>query len=371
MSGHRHLDIDRGPTGRAWSDGIVDMTAFPHGSGAEVGAHQVYSLLLGMWTPAIVEAAHDLGLWTALASGTGELDVLAAELAVDREALRSLLRALIALSLVEMDVAQTYRIAEGLAPYLVPGGPWSMAGKMTHDLNVAWAAWRGVAEMIRRPSQGEARTDNKISSADYVQLVPSLNFMAPPAISQLSAWLREHRWRNVAEQRSMLDIGCGSGIYSQLMLSEWPALTSVGLDMPEVASLARAHAQATGVGDRFTTHDGDFWSRIWPSDQDLVLVANILHTRTEAQALRLVHAAARSLAPEGVVVFVDMFDSAGTPQDSRDRFAALFGMSMLATGGGSTYSVECCDSWIRQTGLETLSVIDNPINRTIIAGRAP
>jgi SAM-dependent methyltransferase len=336
-------------------------------------AHKVYEHLIALWMPGIIEAAYDLAVFDELAKGPVDAFALARTLQCDLRGMRILLDALYALGLIERlqdsEDAQLYRLPSELQPCLLPGGMYSLAGKIAYDRRLAWEAWRNFATAVRTGSvdQSGHYQQNQISDSDYEYLVHGINFWAPPCINELCRGLHTLEWVT-HKAVSVLDIGCGTGLYSQLLLQRFHHWTAVGLDCERIAPLARAQSMRMDVANRFTCRVCDFWHDDWGSNHDLLVFANIFHLQHDESARRLLSMASRSLAPSGFICIIDhILDNNRSVQASQDRFALLFAASMLATGGGDAYSLGDYDGWFEQVGLQRICVMDTPMHRLLIA----
>ncbi|WP_433255976.1 methyltransferase family protein [Streptosporangium sp. CA-135522] len=339
-------------------------------------AHRLYEHLIGLWAPGVIEAAHDLGLFTELANGPVSAAEMAKALRTDERATRILLDALhayeIVTTVVPADGVARYAVADRMLPALLPDGVYSLTGKMSYDRVVAWRAWRELADAVRNGSHdttGHDRT-NQISETDYESLARGINFWAPPIVARLHDWLKGSGWDVQAPAR-ILDVGCGSGLYSQLMLRRSENWRATGLDAPRIIKLAEAQAQRLGVADRFSGMVGDFWADEWGGGFDLIFFANIFHLQTAESAAKLAATAAGSLSERGLVCIADhIVDDLGPTGSQQDRFALLFAASMLATGGGDAYRLSQYDRWLDSAGLKRVGLIDAPMHRILIATRA-
>ncbi|HZO76361.1 MAG TPA: class I SAM-dependent methyltransferase [Ktedonobacteraceae bacterium] len=338
-------------------------------------AHKVYEHLIALWVPGIIEAAYDLSVFAELAKGPGDAVSLAHTLQCDIRGMRILLDALYALGLIGRrqgpDDSQLYRLPQELQHCLLPGEMYSLAGKIMYDRRLAWDAWHNFATAVRTGSvdQSGHYRQNQISDSDYEYLVSGINFWAPPCINELCRGLQTLEW-DTRRAASVLDVGCGTGLYSQLLLQHFRHWTAVGLDCERIAPLARAQSIQLNVDSRFTCRVSDFWQDDWGNNYDLMLFANIFHLQHNESAQRLLSIASRSLAPDGLICIVDhILDNERSVHSSQDRFALLFAASMLATGGGDAYSLGDYDRWFEQAGLQRLCVLDTPMHRLLIASR--
>ena len=358
---------------------LIDYGAFiPTGAPEEdtvVAAHELYSTLIGLWAPAIIEAAFELGVYPLLRDEPVTSDHLAAELSLDPAAARILLDGLHACGVLQRglsaDGVPRYRLQDRFAPLLLGTGEYHLLGKMAYDRTVAWPAWRRLAETIRSggAAPGSPPAQNQNSEQDFVSLVSGINFWAPHAVESVRAALRTDLGWDLSRPTSVLDVGCGTGIYSQLLLRKEPAWTAVGFDTPKVADIATAQAARLGVGDRFDCQVVDFEADDWGPRRDLVLLVNVFHLLPPHLASGLAERAARAVRPGGCVCVVDHMhvDAKGEFDEPQDRFAALFAVSMLSTGGGDTHRVSDYEKWFTSAGLRPAALRSTPMHRLLLA----
>ncbi|TYB71027.1 methyltransferase domain-containing protein [Nonomuraea sp. PA05] len=355
---------------------LVDRRLLPDvGAGHETvaAAHHVYEHLIALWAPGAIEAAFDLGVFAALADGPATAEALAGRLEVDQRGMRVLLDALSAYDLIDRGSSAggvRYGLRAGLRECLLPDGLYSLAGKVRYDRMLAWTAWRNLAQAVRGDGSAVPQ-HNQISTTEYESLVRGINFWAPPIVSILAGALRDRGWPAGPAAPAMLDVGCGTGLYSQLLLQQFPELTGVGFDVERIVSIARAQSERMDVGDRFQPLAIDFWQRDWGTGFDLVLFANIFHLQTPDSARELSIRASKALAGGGVVAIIDQIVDDRADADSvQDRFFRLFAASMLATGGGDAYPLSDYDEWLSVAGLRRAALVDTPMHRILLATHA-
>lgn len=359
---------------------LVDVTLLPEGPGEAAiirAAHRWYEHLIALWAPGVIEAAHDLGVFDALAAMPLTSAEVAEAVNADHDATRALLNGLYAYDLVERD-----RNADGEPVYvlpgeardcLLPGGLFSLAGKVGYDRRVAWKSWRYLAEAVqsgaRDPDGSEQR--NQISAGEYETLVNGINFFAPPIVDVLAKALADIGLCQGGRHVRMLDVGCGTGLYSQLLVERFPGLSATGLDTGPIVPLAAAQAERLGVTARFGVTDCDFFTWDWGTGFDLVLFANIFHLQTAETAFALMGKAAAALADGGLVAIADhIIEDKGAGQSTQDRFFRLFAASMLATGGGGSFTTDDYGVWLSRCGLRRVSLLDTPMHRILLAVKA-
>ncbi|MBP2479718.1 SAM-dependent methyltransferase [Crossiella equi] len=361
------------------ADALIDYAAFGSTGAPEedtvVAAHELYSTLIGLWAPAIIEAAAELGVYPLLRDEPVGSDEIAAELALDPAAVRILLDGLHACGMLRRGLTgggvPRYRLEDRFAPLLLGTGEYHLLGKMAYDRTVAWPAWRGLAETIRSGgvAPGALPEKNQNSERDFVSLVSGINFWAPHAIESVRTALRADLGWDLARPTSVLDVGCGTGIYSQLLLRGESTWTATGFDTPKVAEIATAQAARLGVGDRFDCEAVDFLAEDWGPPRDLVLLVNVCHLLPRHLVSELIARAAKAVRPGGCVCVVDHMhlDTKDEFDEPQDRFAALFAVSMLSTGGGDTHRVSDYRHWLTDAGLRPAVLRPTPMHRLLLA----
>jgi hypothetical protein len=368
----------RATAGMSGMRALADATLLPAGDGeARVirEAHRWYEHLISLWAPGVIEAAHDLGVFAILADGALTHAELAGQLGTDPRATRVLLDGLYAYGLLERTWDTTGALVYVLPPEarecLLPDGLYSLAGKIGYDRQLAWNAWRNLADSVRSGARdaGGAEQVNQISESEYEALVQGINFWAPPVVDILGSALEGLGWP-AGERTTMLDVGCGTGLYSQLLLRRFPFLSAVGMDVQRVIPLAVKQSERLNVMSRFSPVTRDFQNEEWGSGYGLVLFANIFHLQTPESAGKLAQRAGEAVADGGYVAIVDhIIDDDLDGQSTQDRFFRLFAVSMLATGGGGAYSIGDYEKWLAAARLRHVALLDTPMHRVLIAAR--
>lgn len=353
-------------------DSVVDFEEIGSDRTSE-SAHAIYAALVAQWQPAMLETASSLGLFGALRAGPLSVEEIAAATGTNTRAVKVLLDALVAYGWVTSipdGENSRYSADPAVAASLSPDSIFSLTGKIGYNRGLSRSAWRTLDQSVRDGvSAADGIGNNEITAHAYEDLVTGINFWAPPIVDKLIDWTTRTGWRR-EQSRKFLDVGCGSGVYSQLLLRHFSHAVAVGLDVESIGRLAVGQSVELGVDDRFRLRAANFWRDDWGTGHDAVLFANIFHLVNPAGALELLDKARDAVADDGFVFIVDNIAVGGTESDSpQDRFAALFAVSMLVTGGGSTYTLADYDQWLSTTGLERVALIDAPMHRIVVARR--
>ena len=301
----------------------------------------------------VVTTAARCGVLASLARRPAQTVDVARELDLDPGATAKVIRALHALGVLVVDARGAYRVApalaglldedEGLLPFLehshrmyttwgdhletwLRGGEWPRGTRTPDDVRVFGEAMRAMGIRIAR------------------RLAEALD---------------------LDDVQRMLDVGGGFGHFARVLCEAAPDLHAVVLDRPEVVELARRDLGDGPLADRIELVGGDYHDTDFGSGYDLVLLANVLHQESAAQAARLISRSARALAPGGRVAVLDF-----RIDDHRHDhvLGTLFAINMRDFG--DTWTDPDIRGWMQTAGLGHVERTDIGPDRWLITGRA-
>ena len=289
----------------------------------------------------VITAAQQTGLLRALQSGPQTAQAYAEQLGLDRRAAVLVLDALVTFDLTvrEQDAYDASPRVKALMP------PQRMAGGAMESL------WAHTPTFLRT-GEPLTRMDGSLAEreASYREGVAWLGKLLEPTARELASKLNDAPAR-------VLDVGCGSGVWSLAIAERFPSLHVTGLDLPAVLESFTARAQSMGLGERVATIPGDMHAApLSEGGFDLVVIANVLRLETPARAAALLARLATAVAPGGALLVVDALAN-GTPE--RERARALYALNLaLRTQGGRVHSPAEITSWLEAAGLRTMETIE-------------
>lgn len=189
------------------------------------------------------------------------------------------------------------------------------------------AMWRHVPAFL---STGDPFVAMDVGrEAAYAGVVAALGKM-------MEGGARELAERIPRKPREILDIGCGSGVWSLALAERHPDARVTGLDLPAVLEAFRARAGDLGLAGRIDTLPGDIHGMTLPRKFDLVVIANVLRIESPERASAIVSRAATALAPGGALLVIDAL-AGGTPD--REQARAVYALHLgMRTINGRVYS---------------------------------
>ncbi len=152
---------------------------------------------------------------------------------------------------------------------------------------------------------------------------------------------------SLEDHRRLLDVGGGTGAFACRAAQVAPQLQVQVFDLPGVAALARQRFEQAGLSARCSAEGGDFFEDPLPPGADLVTLLRVVHDHDDARILRLLRAVRQALVPGGTLLLAEPF--ADTPGAER-MGDAYFGMYLLAMGRGEPRSEARLRALLANTG---------------------
>ncbi|WP_406004755.1 methyltransferase [Streptomyces sp. NBC_00637] len=308
----------------------------------------IMRLINGYWATAVLAAAATHSLFTHLDDGAGSAAEIAGRAAISERGAQTLLDGLVSVGLVELDGGR-YRNTPETSAYLVDDTPVSLAPfarlKLTH-----MSALSDLAEVVRVGGPVKDVVVEVANNPHWEGIVTAIAAQSVPAASIAAEVLGLAG----AGEISILDVGGGSGIYSGIWLQANPAARAVQLDWAPINEIARRLLDERGVGDRFTTLDGDFHTTDFGTARyDVAVYSHIAHQEGPESNIEVFTRLRQALKPGGTLVVNDYVvdDDRGGP-----AFPLIFASEMLLkTRQGSTWRRGDYRDWLLKAGFEDVS----------------
>jgi 2-polyprenyl-3-methyl-5-hydroxy-6-metoxy-1,4-benzoquinol methylase len=312
-------------------------------------ARFIDTLFFGYQNAAALKAALELDVFTAIGAGATDVAALAARCDASPRGIAVLCDSLAVMGFLTKEAGR-YGLSPDAARFLDRASPACIAdvhGFMASPEMVS-LTFRDPAGAVRRggaPGLANVSPDNPV----WVNFARSMG----PFMSHVAHLTAEHT--GASAPRQVLDVAAGHGQFGIAFGRRFPDCRVTGLDWAAVAAVAREHAAAAGLADRYATIEGSAFEADWGSGYDLVLLPNFLHHFDTDGCTSLLRKAHAALAPGGIVAIVEW-----VPNDDRvsPPAPALFTMSMLlTTPAGTTYNVAELTAMLTDAGFAPPNVI--------------
>lgn len=289
----------------------------------------------------VVWTAQETGLIRALQSGPRPAAAYAHELGLDRRATQLVLEALVTLDIAGRE-GDAFEANLRMKPFRRP--EWLAST----SLESIWSH----APAFLRTGQPFTHMDGVPAEreASYRGTVSGLGMLVEPVARELASKLP------VAPAR-LLDVGCGSGVWSLSIAERFPNAHVTGQDFPAVLASFTDRAASLNLTGRVATIPGDMHAVSLPAGSfDLVVIGNVLRLELPERARALLAKLATAVAPGGALLVVDAL-AGGTSERERARTLYALGLA-LRTQSGRVHSPAEITGWLAEAGLRTVTAID-------------
>ena len=342
-------------------------------------ARAVFDLVAGFVYSQVLFACVKLELLELLAQGPLTLDAIARRVGLDGEAADRLLRAAVALQLVQHRSGGRFGLGTLGAPIAVNA---SIRAMVEHHA-MFYGDLADPVALLRREQPERSRLagywpyagaadPSSVASGEVGDYSALMSASQPLVAGEI---LRAYP---IARHRCLLDVGGGEGTFLTAAARVAPSLRLVLFDLPAVAERARARFAAEGLGDRAVAVGGSFIADELPAGADLATLVRVLHDHDDARVATLLRAVHRALEPGGTLIVAEPM--AETPGAER-MGDAYFGFYLLAMGRGQPRTADRLAALLGDAGFEgmrTLStllplqtrllVATKPLAKTVSAG---
>lgn len=317
---------------------------------ASAGAHTVLRIATGLWQTQVLVAALDIDLFEHLSGEELDLRSVTRVTGIEERPADVLLTACTALGLLTFNDGR-YRLTHEADQHLLRGRPGYLGDYVRMLNEYANPGWIRATEAVRTNTPSKAIPDESKNMFESGQR-PDFFWDGLFAYSALTA----HLLAGVVDfgGTRLLDVGGGTAAYGIELARAFSDLSATVYDLPHVCEKADIRIAASGLGDRITTHPGDFFHDELPTGHDTILLSMILHDWDESTNRSLLGKCFRALPTGGRALISELLvdDDRTGPLD-----AALMSMNMLVGTWGRNYTRGEYAGWLRDAGFKEVRTI--------------
>ena len=332
------------------------------GGDARPNPDPIIQLCTAYWGSQTLFTANRLGLFETLSQGPMTSAEVASAVRADPHRIRLLLKACVALGLMEENPDGFGNSALSEA-FLVSGKPGYIGNAIRYSDDM-YGPWGEIEQAIRKGTPTVRAEAYLGGDAEKTR-----HFVYGMHERALGIGRALVEMVDLSGFRRMLDLGGGPGTYSALFTQRYPGLKSTVLDLPDVASHASEILASMGALNSVDVIPGDYQTSSLPPGNDVVLISGVFHRETESACRDLIARAGESLQKGGLLLISDVFADAG---GTSPVFATLFGLNMaLSAQTGGVHADHDVLAWIEGVGFQDVECrpFPPPLPHRLVIGR--
>ena len=278
---------------RAQLRGIVDTVRLGHSRARMLSVADSRAVVRSLF----LSSSTRIDLLPYLAPGREFGEILRHTGSTHPERLRAWLQ--VGVELGELDVRDDRYVVRGRRARSIATGDQVLTAHYRSILDYQGGPYHDLHELIRN-AQGEGRADLERHADDIAQVSMAATPFIAPFITETVSELHARR---------ILDVGCGTGVYSRIALGTDPDVRVDAIDLaPDVIKAAEEEFRLEGFASRIRLHVGD--ARRWVGGTkdrfDLVLLMNNIYYFDPATRADLFALLGSVLQPSGQLLVVSM-----------------------------------------------------------------
>lgn len=329
-------------------------------------AAQVLEMVMGKAVTQLLHVAARLGIADLLSDGPQSVDDLADATDTQASSLYRTLRALAGLGVFAETEPRHFSLTSLAEPLRTD------ASDSVRDFAIMFGsgwhnrAWSNLLHSVRA---GEPAFDRAFGEGlfEHLQAFPERLAVFNDAMTSLSrqdagAVMQAYDFSGFD---TVVDVGGGHGFLLAKILSAYPSIRGVLLDVPEVAAGARATVEAAGVQDRCQIVEGDFFESV-PEGADAYILKLIIHDWDDERAITILQNCREVMSSDAALLVVN----AVVPPGNEPYIGKLVDIEMLVmTPGGKERTEEEFRQLLNEAGFELTRTIPTPSYLYILEGQ--
>lgn len=210
--------------------------------------------------------------------------------------------------------------------------------------NLSSEYWEHFPHFLKTGEPFKKMDTTTDSEKEYQVQVKALEWMMGPCAKMAQTHAKEL----LDNIENVLDLGCGSGVWSMAFLQDKNPTRATLVDWPAVLKVALDSAKSQGFTNQIETIEGNFHEANLKEDfYDLAILGNVTHIETPKGCQDLFNKSFKSLKSGGALVIHDVY---GThPKGEIPRLLYRLGLS-VRTVQGRVHTPDEMRPWLEKSG---------------------
>ncbi len=167
-----------------------------------------------------------------------------------------------------------------------------------------------------------------------------------------------------ADIGTLVDVGGGYGALIAAILTAYPHLKGVLVDLPHVVAGAQPKLEEAGLAGRCETVAGDFFQSV-PDGGDAYMLKHVLHDWDDDRCVSILNNCRRAISDEGRVLVIEILIALGNEPD----YGKYLDLNMLVLTKGRERTEEQYRTLFEAAGFRLSRVVPTGSELSIIEGR--
>jgi len=311
----------------------------------------IFEILQGFVASQVLSALVELGILRDLLDGPRTAENLGLRAGVPAGRMEQLMRAGVALGLLDSARRGRYRLARrGAAILGVPG----LEAMIRHN-RAFYADMADPVAVLRGDGETELQRFwpyvlGAAGEAPAQAVERYSDLMAQSQVLVAQDTLRMIRFSGI---RRLLDVGGGSGAFLGQVLRRHSHVSGLLFDLPGVLPSAESHLARQGLLGRVAFCPGDFRHDALPAGADAAALIRVLYDHEDATVAALLSNVYEALPQGGRLIVSEPMSGGDAPDRAGDVYFAFYTMAM---GTGKVRSAEDIAALCRAAGFEGVRI---------------
>ncbi len=298
----------------------------------------LHDLIFSPYSIYVLFTANRLKVFSFLAGKEMTIDEIANVTGARIRPLEGLLDGCVALGLLRRH-GERYRNSHESEAYLVEGRPLYL-GDIIEVQSIEVGNWERLYDLV----MGGGTCREKEAKAE---VTPDLFTKAMNNLGMLGEAEALAGAVDLTDCKTLIDVGCGSGLYSITLCRHYPDLQAVLLDKKEVLKVTNRFIKKSSLKNRMSVRAADILEEPYGTGTDVVLLSDVLY-QDSSTCIRILRSAYDALAPGGLLIIRGYYTD---PESSQPLFGSLFALGrLLADENREIISVPLLHSWVEKAG---------------------